>query len=339
MAPSSRNKGGMTKGKLKPTSSLTRLIVVESPRSSPPPLNYNDATNQRRRVSFLTISNGSSEILPIESAIDIKPALLPATLPRKSAAPTSPVNLGPPPRLARRSASPARTIPRMDHDNDSYEIDQNVQIKPTLSSFAKRTAIRSDQEPTTPRRATRSASPAPTLMEDRDVSEVDVKPSAKGVRRSASPAPARVDSGERILLSNRSKFDFKKVPLTGIVEHTEAGNSEGVKDSTSRKISARKCHKLRGREDLIAWFEISAHKRLNKPPHFADSAPGLRVGDLLIWQLTEMADGTNNWGQVSWGSQSSDGHRLIVTDQGQPSFVAESTWKKKYKLQGTRIVT
>ncbi|KAF9532968.1 hypothetical protein CPB83DRAFT_890613 [Crepidotus variabilis] len=131
-----------------------------------------------------------------------------------------------------------------------------------------------------------------------------------------------------------------------------------IHKSDDIKKSERQTHKCRGRAELVAWFEVMALIPWDKPPRAANELYELADGDLLlnwldsnatrcqvwkfVWRFAqEDQQMVGDWRLLEWGAMCStqDFHRLIITDKGSPSFVAESTWTKKYRNQPAKIVS
>ncbi|KAJ3502794.1 hypothetical protein NLJ89_g8727 [Agrocybe chaxingu] len=124
-------------------------------------------------------------------------------------------------------------------------------------------------------------------------------------------------------------------------------------DDDYAQVLARQDHKCRNRQEFVAWFEATGYGRLVEPPACAKNFPELEHGDLFmnwiddecvecqVWVFTAKPTSRKaSWHVVTWGwKKPGFQRRLVITHTGKPSFVAESTWRKKYKLPAARIVT
>ncbi|KAF9528081.1 hypothetical protein CPB83DRAFT_366813 [Crepidotus variabilis] len=120
------------------------------------------------------------------------------------------------------------------------------------------------------------------------------------------------------------------------------------------KEAERKSHKCRERTESISWFEVKSLTRWEEPPAAANDLHELEDEDLLInwlnsasskcqiWRFTRKeTQAVGQWDRLRWGEKCDQQktHRFVITEKGLPSFVAESTWKKKYKPHTPKILT
>lgn len=98
-------------------------------------------------------------------------------------------------------------------------------------------------------------------------------------------------------------------------------------------------HRFRNTQEGVRWYECKLTNRLLYPPDKAHF-PGLQSDDIFVnwighqwecqvWQAVTLST-LVTWVPLQWGDNR-EARRFVVTDGGFPSFVAESTWVKKYK--------
>ncbi|KAF9521803.1 hypothetical protein CPB83DRAFT_840987 [Crepidotus variabilis] len=196
---------------------------------------------------------------------------------------------------------------------------------------------------------------APSTRSDEDdrTSEATTTPHILPQLHSCRPS-SRSSSQESSPAFRRSMTPNIALPLVNVTTLSSIEQINLSNKPLEERVSKRKTHKCRGRSDSMAWFELRSLRRLGEVPPLSEMI-GLSNADLFvnwididlsicqIWKFVSVPvpndTAPSHWVKMEWGTPSPEGgHRLIVTETGQPSFVAESTWRNKYRLQTAKIV-